>query len=158
MMDWDGYFLNIAETVSLKSKDLSTKLGSVIVGPKHEIRSTGYNALPRGVQDDPDNPDFRYRFERPEKYKWVVHSEVNAILNAARVGTAVEGCAIYTKGFPCIECAKAIINAGITKVIYNQKHFDNWTSMQKGGTYHDDIQKTYLMFSESGIGIWGLIL
>lgn len=111
-MDWTKYFLNIAETVKLKSKDESTQIGSVIVGQDHEILSTGYNSFPRGLCDD--NPK---RQERPEKYDWMVHSELNAILNASRVGVSVKNGTLYlTAGTPCCECAKAIINAGITTV------------------------------------------
>lgn len=155
-MNWDEYFLRICEVVSLKSKDTSTKLGSVIVGPKHEVRSTGYNALPRGVLDNIELvPE---RFERPLKYKYVVHAEENAILNAARVGTGIEGCTIYAKGFPCIECSKSIINAGIIRVVYDQEFLDNWSMAKPGGTWYEDFERSKIMFAESGIKIEGLYI
>jgi dCMP deaminase len=152
-MNWDTYFLLICQAVALKSKDTSTKLGSVIVGPKHEIRSTGYNALPRGVGDDVLK--FPERFERPEKYKWVVHAEKNAILNAARVGTATEGCSLYVSGHPCSDCTKAIINAGISRIVYNQTFQDAWPMAKAGGTWAEDFLLSDKMLSESGVDIFG---
>ena len=80
-MNWTEYFLNIAETVKLKSKDKRTQIGAVIVGRDNEIVSTGYNSFPRGIDDEVDE-----RQVRPEKYYWIVHAEMNAILNAARIG------------------------------------------------------------------------
>ena len=77
-MNWNEYFMKIARTVAMKSHDPSTKVGSVIVGPDHEIRSTGYNDLPRGIEHLPE------RHERPLKYTMTVHSEMNALLNALR--------------------------------------------------------------------------
>lgn len=114
--NWDKYFIDIAETVRLKSKDPSTKVGAVIVGPEQQIISTGYNGFPRGVYD------YDERWERPAKYAYVVHAELNAILNAARHGIALRDCDLYLVGFgpptvPCTNCAKAIIQVGIKKVI-----------------------------------------
>ena len=84
MPSWDEYFLTLCDAVALKSKDRSTKLGCVIVGVGHEVRSTGYNGFPRGVNDNVDA-----RHQRPEKYKWTEHAERNAIYNAARCGVSV---------------------------------------------------------------------
>ena len=110
-MKWDDYFLNIAKAVSLKSKDESSKIGAIIVGPDHEIRSTGYNGFPRGFDDsDP------VKQERPLKYKYFEHAERNAIFNAARYGASTKGCTLYCEWPPCTDCARAIIQAGIVRI------------------------------------------
>lgn len=109
---WDEYFIRMAFLVASKSKDTSTKVGAVIVGPDHEVRSTGYNGFPRKVKDD-----VLERLERPEKYLWVVHAEQNAIYNAARVGIATNGCTMYLNWEPCSICAGAIIQAGIIEIV-----------------------------------------
>jgi dCMP deaminase len=127
----DSIFLAIAETVKLKSKDLSTQIGAVIVGKDNEVLSTGYNSFPRGLDDN-----LKERQERPEKYFWMVHAELNAILNAARVGTKLKDSTIYiTSGIPCVDCAKAIVNAGI-KIVYckevcTTKNKEKWEESQK---------------------------
>lgn len=129
-MDWIKYFLGIAEQVKLKSKDQSTQIGAIIVGKDNEIRSTGYNSFPRGLDDN--KPE---RQERPEKYFWFEHAERNAIYNAARVGVPLDGSTIYlTSGLPCSDCARAIINSGIKKVycksVCTTKNKDKWVESQ----------------------------
>ena len=134
MMNWTNYFLNIAEAVKEKSKDQRTKIGAVIVGKDNEIVSTGYNSFPRGIDDDVEE-----RQQRPEKYFWMVHGELNAILNAARIGVSTNGCKMYlTCGIPCFNCGRAIINAGITEVYckvedttQNRKKWDEESSKTK---------------------------
>ena len=111
-MNWTEYFLGIAEQVKLKSKDQSTQIGAVIVGTDNEVLSTGYNSFPRGLDDS-----LQERQERPEKYFWFEHAERNAIYNAARVGTPLKGSVIYlTSGLACMDCARGIVNSGITEV------------------------------------------
>ncbi len=111
-MNWDKYFMELARLVASKSKDESVKVGVVIVGPDHEIRSTGYNGFPRGI-DETDSK----RWERPIKYEWVEHAERNAIYNAARMGTPTNGCTMYLESPPCTDCGRAIIQAGIKEVV-----------------------------------------
>lgn len=111
-MDWDTYFFDLVRVASEKSKDRSTGVGAVIVGFDHEVRSLGYNGFPRGVDDDIDE-----RHERPAKYLWTEHAERNAIFNAARIGTSLQGCSIYIDWEPCARCARAIIQAGIAQVV-----------------------------------------
>lgn len=109
---WDDYFIDFARMAATRSKDPSSQVGAVIVRDRN-ILSTGYNGFPRGVNDN--RPE---RYERPAKYKWVIHGEENAILNASRNGTAVKGATIYVTPFsPCISCAKAIIQSGIREVV-----------------------------------------
>ena len=95
-----------------RSKDKMTHIGAVIVGPDHEIRSTGYNSFPRGILDNIDE-----RQERPNKYFYFSHAETNAICNAALIGVSIKDCKIFTNGTPCCDCARNIINAGIREVI-----------------------------------------
>jgi len=78
LIDWQDYFIGIANQVKLKSKDKNTQIGAVIVGEDNEVVSTGYNSFPRGIDDDVPE-----RQERPEKYHWFEHAERNAIYNAA---------------------------------------------------------------------------
>ena len=106
--------MSLAYLVSMKSKDTSTRVGAVIVGKDNEIRSTGFNGLPRGIED------VRHRYENKE-YKYLAenHAEENAILNCARIGVSTDNCNIYTPWLPCAYCAKSIIQAGIKTVIYD---------------------------------------
>ena len=143
-MNWDQYFLNIAEQVKEKSKDRRTKIGAVIIGPDNEIVSTGYNSFPRGINDDVEE-----RQQRPEKYYWMVHGEMNSILNAARIGVSTKGCKMYlTCGIPCSNCGRAIINAGITEV-YCKKE-DTTRNRQK---WDEESARTLKMFEESGVRV-----
>jgi dCMP deaminase len=142
--DWDRYYLEICGVVAKRSKDPSTKVGCVIVGPAHEIRSTGYNSLPRRVRDD-----VPARLERPEKYLWIEHAERNAIYNAARAGTALEGCSIYADLMPCMDCARAIVQAGIVEVVTDEARFKAYSSEK----YDEHFQRVMDLFSEAGVRI-----
>jgi dCMP deaminase len=106
-------FMPLADAVAKFSKDTSTQVGAVVIGPAGEIRSTGWNGAPRGCSADED-----HRQERPEKYMWFSHSELNAITNAARVGTPLDGCSMIVTHPPCMDCARAIVQSGIKKVIW----------------------------------------
>jgi dCMP deaminase len=115
-LSWSEYFRKIAHTVKLKSKDKTTQIGAVIVGSNNEIRSTGYNSFPRGIEDFREE-----RQERPEKYYWMEHAERNAIINAARIGVSTDRCTLFlTCDIPCVDCTRAIINSGI-KVIFCER-------------------------------------
>jgi dCMP deaminase len=106
----------MAEFVSSKSKDPSTKVGCVIAGEDNEILSTGFNGFARGIDET-----IRSRWQRPDKYKWVIHAESNAIANAARVGVSLKGSTLYMNYTPkdtlCDTCAPLIIQAGIVKIV-----------------------------------------
>lgn len=142
-MNWTQYFINLAHAVKLKSKDNNTNIGVVIVGKDNEIISTGYNSFPRGINDDDPS-----RQERPEKYFWVEHAERNALYNAARIGVSTKDCTMYlTCDIPCAECARAIINCGITKIV---------CTMGKGPTgikWEESMKRSLLMFNEAGVTI-----
>lgn len=108
---WDERFFSMAQLVAEWSEDQSRKVGAVIIGSAHEVRSTGYNGLPRGINSD---VEMRHSKINNEKYLWFEHAERNAIYNAARSGVALEGCEIYTTLFPCSACISAIIQTGIS--------------------------------------------
>ncbi|MCK5297054.1 MAG: dCMP deaminase family protein [Alphaproteobacteria bacterium] len=109
---WDKRFLEVATLVASWSKDRSTQVGAVVVGSKKEIRAMGYNGFPRGVNDDIDE-----RHERPVKYDFTEHAERNAIYNACYTGVSLDNCTIYVTHVPCSDCARAIIQSGIKRVV-----------------------------------------
>ena len=109
--DWDSYFAKMCLIVASKSKDRSTKVGCVIVGPNHEVRSVGYNGFVRGANDERED-----WHERPKKYKVTCHAEANAIANAARAGIQLEGCTAYISLPPCSNCALLLVQAGVTNI------------------------------------------
>ena len=112
MADWDKRFMNLARHVGQWSKDRSRRVGCVIVGEGNDVRAMGFNGFPRGVDDDKE-----VRHQRPAKYLWTEHAERNAIYNAARAGTSLQGCRMYLPWFPCIDCARAIIQVGIQELV-----------------------------------------
>jgi len=110
---WDEYFMGVAILASKRSKDPNTQVGACIVSQDQIILSTGYNGFPSGCSDD----EFPWGRDGNEtKYPYVVHAELNAILNSN--GKSLNGASIYVALFPCNECAKAIIQSGIKEVIY----------------------------------------
>ncbi len=114
-ISWDEYFMGVALLAAKRSKDPNTQVGACIVDENNVIISTGYNGFPIGCSDD-DFPWDREGEETETKYPFVVHAELNAILNAG--GKMLRGSRVYVALFPCNECAKAIIQAGIREVIY----------------------------------------
>ena len=122
-ISWDEYFMAVALLAADRSKDPNTQVGACIVDNENRIVSTGYNGFPYGCSDD------EYPWERDgedateTKYGYVVHAELNAILNAR--GRNVAGTRVYVALFPCNECAKAIIQAGISEVIYLSDKYAN---------------------------------
>jgi len=118
---WDDYFLRKALLTASMSKDPSTKVGAVLVGPDREVRSDGFNGFPRGIADTPER-----LADRDRRLSLIVHAELNAILGAARAGTATKGCSMYLVcqsingmiwGAPCQRCAVEIIQAGVSEVV-----------------------------------------
>ena len=124
-ISWDEYFMGVAMLAALRSKDPSTQVGACIVSPDNIIISTGYNGMPKGCSDDA----FPWGREGAEtKYPFVVHAELNAILNAN--GRDLRGSRIYVSLFPCNECAKAIIQSGVKEVYYlSDKYADSLGTM-----------------------------
>jgi dCMP deaminase len=134
MTDWDRRFLDLCEHIATWSKDPSTKLGSVIVDDKKRIVSVGYNGFPRGVFDYEE----RYN-DRPTKHLFVAHAERNALDNSPMI---VENCTLYVPLMPCSECAKSIIQRGITRVV-------TYIPEREGKEFNWPFTQT--MFSEAGV-------
>ena len=119
-ISWDEYFMGIAMLAARRSKDPSTQVGACIVSQDNIIISTGYNGMPKGCSDDEFPWD---RTGEQTKYPFVVHAELNAILNAS--GRDLRGSRIYVALFPCNECAKAIIQSGVKEVMYLSDKYAN---------------------------------
>lgn len=140
--DWDKAFSEDARYLAQKySKDRKYKVGALIVGPDKEVRATGYNGFPRGANDDIDE-----RHERPAKYMYTEHAERNAVFNAARCGVSTKGCTIYASWFPCADCARAIIQSGISTLVAPLPDFedDRWGK---------SFRAAEEMLEECGVGI-----
>ena len=136
---WDRRFLVMAANIGSWSKDRSAKTGCVLVGPDRLIRSTGFNGFVRGVDDD-----VAARHERPAKYSWTEHAERNAIYNAAKLGISLNGCTAYINWCPCVDCARAVIQSGIIRVVGLQPDHSD----QKWGA---DFKLSLEMFAEVGV-------
>lgn len=142
--DWDRYYLEICKVVAARSKDPNTQIGCVIIGPAREIRTTGYNSFPRGIRDDVPE-----RKVRPTKYLWIEHAERNAICNAARCGTPLENCTIYVEIMPCMDCARAIVQAGIREVVISAERMKQYSS----DYYNEHFGMVEVLFSEAGVKV-----
>ena len=137
-LKWDDYFMSVALLSGMRSKDPSTQVGACIVNSSNIIESIGYNGLPKGCSDD-EFPWEREGETLDTKYLYVVHAELNAILNAK--GKDLSGCTIYVALFPFNECAKAIIQSGIKEVIYLSDKYSNT----------DTVKASKRMFESAGI-------
>ncbi len=124
-INWDEYFMGVALLAAQRSKDPSTQVGACIVDAQNRILSTGYNGFPQGCSDD-EFPWNRDETNGETKYPFVVHAELNAILNS--YGKALVGSKLYVGLFPCNECAKAIIQSGIREVIYLSDKYNGTAS------------------------------
>lgn len=145
-LKWNEYHFNLSKVVATKSKDRSTQVGCVIVGKDQEIRTTGFNGFPRGFNDDVDT-----RHDRPEKYIWTEHAERNAIYNAAKVGVPLHGCTAYVTMFPCPDCARALIQAGIKELHCPKPDLNH-------PTYGESFKSSMLMFEECGVLVYNDVL
>jgi len=116
MTDWDKRFLKLAKHISKWSKDPSTQVGCVVVGPDRELRSTGFNGLPRGIEDNEQRLN-----NREIKYPLICHAEENAIMHAARIGMSLKDCTAYVTWPPCTRCARSLIQAGISTIVYPEE-------------------------------------
>lgn len=143
---WPEYFTEMASLVSTKSKDASTKVGAVLVGPNNEIRSTGYNGFPKGVLESVPS-----RHERPTKYLFTEHAERNSIYLAARQGTRTEGCTLYMNYWPlpCCDCTRALIQAGIARIVGRDEPFPG-----KGEQWKEHMQQSLAMLVEANVELF----
>lgn len=136
-ISWDDYFMGLAHLSALRSKDPSTQVGAVIVDENKKIVGIGYNGLPTGLSDD-EYPWTREGDFLNSKYAYVVHAELNAILNATQ---KLHGSSLYVSLFPCNECAKAIIQSGIAEVVYENDKY----------AHTDEVKASKRMLQESGV-------
>lgn len=119
-ISWDEYFMGVAKLSAMRSKDPNTQVGACIVSEENKILSMGYNGFPTGCSDD-EFPWEREGEPLSNKYFYSTHSELNAILNYR--GGSLEGAKMYVTLFPCNECAKAIIQAGIKTLVYDDDKY-----------------------------------
>lgn len=137
-LSWDAYFMGIALLSARRSKDPGTQVGACIVGEDYRILSVGYNGMPIGCADTV-MPWAREGEPMDTKYLFVCHAELNAILNYG--GGRLRGATIYTTLFPCNECAKALIQSGIRRVVYlSDKYSDS-----------DSVRASKKMFEMTGV-------
>lgn len=145
---WDEYFMGVSLLAAKRSKDPNTQVGACIVSSDNIIISTGYNGFPYGCSDD----EYPWDREGTEtKYPYVVHAELNAILNSK--GRSLEGAKIYVSLFPCNECAKALIQSGIKEVIYLSDKYEKneSTAASKRMLNSAGVKMTRLLPSENEI-------
>ena len=124
-LSWDAYFMGVALLSAQRSKDNHTQVGACIVNAENKVVSVGYNGMPTGCNDDvmPWERDGGFL---DTKYAYVCHAELNAILN--RNAASLQDCRLYVSLFPCNECAKAIIQAGIKRLVYDSDKYNGTPS------------------------------
>ncbi|MCD8149610.1 MAG: dCMP deaminase family protein [Clostridiales bacterium] len=144
---WDEYFMAVAKLAGMRSKDPNSQVGSCIVSEDNKILSMGYNGFPRGCSDD-EFPWAREGDEGETKYPYVVHSELNAILNYR--GGNLDGAKLYVSLFPCNECAKAIIQSGIKTIVYAEDKYDGTPSVLSSKRMLDAAGVRYYRYQPSG--------
>jgi len=143
VISWDKLFMTMVYLVAMKSKDAQTHIGAVVVGPDHEIRSTGYNSFVRDLDDSLET-----RQERPEKYFWFEHAERNAIYNATLMGVSLKNCTMYTNGIPCMDCGRAVVQSGIKHVVV-----DKWWDKDNSAKWTESANRTLQMFKECEVAV-----
>ena len=145
---WDEQFMHDAYWWSRRSKDPRTKIGAVLVKPNSRIPfSFAYNSFARKVDDNVIT-----RWERPEKYEWVVHAENNAVLNCAREGHCSNGAIMYTQGIPCTHCADVCVQGGIIEVVVH-KQWQEYEQKFGWDKWIDSAKRSEQKFTEAGIKI-----
>jgi dCMP deaminase len=137
-LKWDRRFLELSDVIARWSKDPSRGVGAVIVSPSRQIVATGFNGLPRGIEDRPE------RLERPVKYDLICHAEMNAIIQCARNGVTPVGSTLYTSFAPCVHCTLSVIQAGIVRVVTYKagKGDEHWEA---------NFAKSRELLAESGV-------
>lgn len=146
-ISWDEYFMGVSKLAGMRSKDPNTQVGACIVSDDNKILSMGYNGFPNGCSDD-EFPWDREGEEINTKYPFVTHAELNAILNYR--GGSLVGSKLYVSLFPCNECAKAIIQAGIKKVIFASNKYDGTTSVIASKKMFDASGVKYMKYESTG--------
>jgi dCMP deaminase len=142
---WDEWFMQMVYLVASKSKDKSTKIGTVLTR-NNRIVSVGYNGLPSGVNDNVPS-----RYERPEKYSWTEHSERNSIFAAAKYGISTDGCTLYSQGIMCADCGRAVIQAGVKQVVVHRPFEQLFHTLS--GQWDESCAISEAMFREAGVEV-----
>ena len=146
-ISWDEYFMGVAHLSGMRSKDPNTQVGACIVSPDNKILSMGYNGFPKGCSDDAF-PWAREGEPLDTKYLYFTHSELNAILNYR--GGSLEGAKMYVTLFPCNECAKAIIQAGIKTLVYDCDKYASTPSVLASKRMLDAAGVRYYQYTRTG--------
>ena len=146
-ISWDEYFMGVAKMSALRSKDPNTQVGACIVSNDNKILSMGYNGLPRGCSDD-EFPWAREGAPLDNKYMYTAHSELNAILNYR--GGSLDNAKMYVTLFPCNECAKAIIQAGIKTLVYDCDKYASTPSVLASKRMLDSAGVRYYQYKRTG--------
>lgn len=146
-ISWDEYFMGVAALSGMRSKDPNTQVGACIVSQDNKILSMGYNGFPCGCSDD-EFPWSREGDMLETKYPFVTHSELNAILNYR--GGSLDGTKLYVSLFPCNECAKAIIQAGIKTVVYNSDKYNGTPGNRASKKMFDAAGVKYIRYQRTG--------
>ena len=136
---WDRRFIDLALHISNWSKDPSTKVGCVVVGADREIRSTGFNGFPRGIEDSIERLE-----DREMKYPLICHAEENAIMHAARIGISLKDCVAYVTWPPCTRCARSLIQAGVVEVVFPK-------DIEIPERWIEDFDRSLSMMKEAGV-------
>lgn len=143
-ISWDEYFMGVAELSAKRSKDPNTQVGACIINQEKRIIGIGYNGFPSKLSDDEfpweNNTDFVN-----SKYPYVVHAEMNALLNATR---EVTGGTIYVTLFPCHECSKMLIQSGIEEIVYLDDKYNNTESDLAAKKMLDAAKVSYRKFEK----------
>jgi dCMP deaminase len=138
---WDRRFIALARHIAGWSKDPSTQVGCVVVGPDREIRSTGFNGFPRGIGDTAERLG-----DRAQKYPLICHAEENACMHAARIGVSLKGCAAYVTWPPCTRCARSLVQAGVRTVFYPG-------GLDIPERWQEDFEMSMGMLGEAGVEV-----
>ena len=146
-ISWDEYFMGVAMLSAMRSKDPNTQVGACIVSQDNKILSMGYNGFPVGCSDD-EFPWGKEGDAFDQKYFYAAHSELNAILNYR--GGSLEGAKLYVTLFPCNECAKAIIQAGIRTVVYDQDKYGDTPAVVASKRMMDAAGVRYYRYQRTG--------
>ncbi|MBR59099.1 MAG: hypothetical protein CMH54_13910 [Myxococcales bacterium] len=142
MTNWHQRFIELARHIAGWSKDPSTKVGCVIVGSDREIRSTGFNGFPRGINDTEER-----LHDREKKYPLICHAEENAIMHAARIGVSLKDCSAYVTWPPCTRCARSLVQAGVREVRYP-------SGLEIPERWMDDFDLSNQLFQEAGVDVY----
>ena len=149
-ISWDEYFMGVAVLSGMRSKDPHSQVGACIVSEDNKILSMGYNGFPKGCSDD-EFPWVREGEPYDNKYFYTTHSELNAILNYR--GGSLEGAKLYVTLFPCNECAKAIIQAGISTIVYDEDKYETTPAVMASKRMLDAAGVRYYRYKRTGRGI-----